>query len=87
MRHQVSDYLAFARSMLKQGVLGSQRGTYWKFIYDAATRYRHAFGTAITLAIMGYHFEKITEKVLLRDTAEENVSLGLLEPGMEQSVT
>jgi hypothetical protein len=36
---------------------------------------------------MGYHFEKITEKVLLRDTVEENVSVGLLEPGMEQSVT
>jgi radical SAM superfamily enzyme YgiQ (UPF0313 family) len=86
VRHQVSDYLAFARSLLKQGVLGRQRSSYWKFIYDAATRYRHAFGTAITLAIMGYHFEKITEKVLHRDPAEENVALGLLEPGMEQGV-
>ena len=86
VRHQVSDYLAFARSMLKQGVLGEQRSSYWKFVYDAATRYRHAFGTAITLAIMGYHFEKITEKVLRSDPTAEPGLLGLLEPGMEQSV-
>ena len=86
MRHQVSDYLAFARSLLRQGILGQQRSSYWKFIYDAATRYRHAFGTAITLAIMGYHFEKITEKVLNPDPAAEAGLLGLLEPGMEQSV-
>ena len=71
--------------MLKQGILGQQRSSYWKFIYDAATRYRHAFGTAITLAIMGYHFEKITEKVLHPDPAEGSL-LGLLEPGIEQSV-
>ncbi|HVP52338.1 MAG TPA: radical SAM protein [Terriglobales bacterium] len=86
VRHQVSDYLAFARSMLKQGILGQQRSSYWKFIYDAATRYRHAFGTAITLAIMGYHFEKMTEKVLRPDPAGEASLLGVLEPGMEQSV-
>jgi radical SAM superfamily enzyme YgiQ (UPF0313 family) len=85
VRRRVSDYLAFARSIIKQGMLEERRRSYWKFIYDAATHYRHAFGTAITLAIMGYHFEKITEKVLLRDPTEEGISVGLLEPGMEQS--
>jgi hypothetical protein len=37
-------------------MLGNARASYWKFLIDAATRYRHAFGTALTLAILGYHF-------------------------------
>jgi hypothetical protein len=41
---------------VKQGMLGDSRASYWKFLLDAATRYRHAFGAAVTLAIMGYHF-------------------------------
>jgi radical SAM superfamily enzyme YgiQ (UPF0313 family) len=82
VRRRVSDYAAFARSLVRQGILEGQRSSYWKFVYDAATRYRHAFGTAITLAIMGYHFEKITEKVL---HSEDAVQVGLLEPGMEQN--
>lgn len=44
------------RSVVKQGMLGNARASYWKFLIDAATRYRHAFGTAVTLAILGYHF-------------------------------
>jgi radical SAM superfamily enzyme YgiQ (UPF0313 family) len=85
MRRRVSDYLAFVRSLVKQGVLEGQRRSYWKFIYDAATRYRHAFDIAITLAIMGYHFEKITQKVLCAQPAEDSVAMGLLEPGIEPS--
>ena len=30
---------------------------------EAATRYRHVFDRAITLAIMGHHFEKLTQIV------------------------
>ncbi len=62
-RHSLSDYLAFLHSMVKQGVLAEERASYWKFLFDAATRYRHSFSTAVTLAIMGYHFRKITERV------------------------
>jgi hypothetical protein len=62
-RRSFSDYLALGRSMLKQGVLGESRGSYWKFFLEAATRYRHAFDTAITLAIMGYHFQTLTRDV------------------------
>ncbi len=60
-RHSLSDYVTLARSILKQGVLGEARTSYWKFILGAATRNRNAFDTAITLAIMGYHFQKITQ--------------------------
>ncbi len=64
MRHTLDDYRALLRSILKQGVLGGARASYWKFFFDAATRYRYAFGTAITLAIMGHHFQTITQSVL-----------------------
>ncbi|HUK87817.1 MAG TPA: B12-binding domain-containing radical SAM protein [Terriglobales bacterium] len=62
-RRSFSDYKALARSIVKQGILGESRSSYWKFLAAAATRYHHAFGTAVTLAIMGYHFEKITAQV------------------------
>ena len=66
-RRSTSDYLALARSILKQGVLGEARASYWKFFFEAATRYRHAFDTAITLAIMGYHFQTLTRTVCQAD--------------------
>jgi len=62
-RRSLSDYLALGRSLLKQGVLGEDRVSYWKFLLEAATRYRHAFDTAITLSIMGYHFQTLTRSV------------------------
>jgi radical SAM superfamily enzyme YgiQ (UPF0313 family) len=62
-----SDYVAVARSILKQGILGESRSSYWKFLIEAATRYRNAFDTAMTLAIMGYHFEMLTRMVLDAD--------------------
>jgi radical SAM superfamily enzyme YgiQ (UPF0313 family) len=63
VRRSLSDYLALGRSVVKQGVFGTARASYWKFLVDAATRYRHAFGPAVTLAIMGYHFYVVTEEV------------------------
>ena len=58
--HSFSDYRAFLRSMVKQGLLGDSRRSYWKFVLEAALRYRHSFDQAITLAIMGYHFQTLT---------------------------
>lgn len=56
-RRKFSDYVAFARSILRQGVLGDARSSYWKFLLDSAIRHRHSFGTAVMLAIMGHHFQ------------------------------
>ena len=67
MRRGPSDYLALCHSVVKQGLLGNARATYWKFLFDAATRYRRSFGTAVTLAIMGYHFHRMTEEVCRLD--------------------
>ncbi len=58
-----SDYSAVFRSILKQGVLGEGRASYWKFFMEAATRYRHVFDTAMTLAVMGFHFQTLTRRI------------------------
>jgi radical SAM superfamily enzyme YgiQ (UPF0313 family) len=67
VRRPFSEYLAFCRSLVKQGMLGNARASYWKFLFAAATRHRHAFGAAVTLAIMGYHFYTVTEEVCHTD--------------------
>ncbi|MGH9397069.1 MAG: B12-binding domain-containing radical SAM protein [Terriglobia bacterium] len=59
-----SDYLALARSFVKQGVLSESRTSYWKFVMKAAVRYRKQFDTAMTLAVMGYHFQMLTRMIL-----------------------
>jgi len=62
--HKLSDYTAFLRSLWRQGVLDKDRVSYWKFILEAAIRYRHAFSTAVTLAVQGYHLRVITQRVM-----------------------
>ncbi len=55
---------ALVASVVRQGIFGRRRWTYWKFLLTAATRYRHCFGAAMTLAVMGYHFQVMTHKLL-----------------------
>jgi len=54
---------ALANSIVRQGVLGRHQWSYWKFLAEAATRYRRCFGAAMTLAVMGYHFQVMTRKL------------------------
>jgi hypothetical protein len=54
---------ALLTSILRQGVFGRQRWSYWKFLATAATRYHRCFGAAMTLAVMGYHFQVMTRKL------------------------
>ena len=56
---------AIVASLVRQGIFGRQRWSYWKFVLAAATRYRRCFGPAMTLAVMGYHFQVMTRKLLL----------------------
>jgi fatty-acid desaturase/radical SAM superfamily enzyme YgiQ (UPF0313 family) len=64
-----SNARALVTSILRQGVFGRRRWSYWKFLLTAATRYRRCFGAAMTLAVMGYHFQVMTRKLL--KTVEE----------------
>jgi len=50
-------------SVLRQGVRGKARLSYWRFLLSAATRHRRSFGAAMTLAVMGYHFQIMTEQL------------------------
>ncbi len=54
---------ALANSIVRQGVLGRHQWSYWKFLAAAATKYRRCFGAAMTLAVMGYHFQVMTRKL------------------------
>ena len=55
---------ALVISVFRQGIFGRRRWSYWKFLLTAATRYRRCFGAAVTLAVMGYHFQVMTRKFL-----------------------
>ena len=58
---KLSDYLAFARSLVRQGMLERSRLAYWRFLVNAARHHRESFSTAVALAIMGYHLQKLTD--------------------------
>ena len=55
---------ALVSSIVLQGLLGRGRLSYWRFVLTAAPRYRRSFGTAMTLAVMGYDFQIMTERLL-----------------------
>ncbi len=54
---------ALVTSLVRQGVFGEARLSYWKFLLAAITRYRRSFGAAVALAVMGYHFQVMTRKL------------------------
>ena len=55
---------ALCTSIVRQGIFGNHRWSYWKFLAEATTRYRRCFGAAMTLAVMGYHFQVMTQKLV-----------------------
>lgn len=54
---------AFVTSIVRQGLFGHERSSYWKFLLTVLRRYRHCIGAAMTLAVMGYHFEVMTRRL------------------------
>lgn len=56
----LSDLMAVARSLWRQGLLSNYRKEYWKFIAQSLRRHRRHLDKAITLAIMGHHFFELT---------------------------
>ena len=71
---------AFVTSIVRQGVFGRQRWSYWKFLLAVATRYRHCVGAAMTLAVMGYHFQVMTRRL------SEAVNSPIPAPELEKSL-
>ena len=56
----LSDLLAGFRSLWRQGFLSDYRKDYWKFLAEAVRHHRQSLDKAITLAVMGHHFFKLT---------------------------
>ena len=54
---------AFVTSIVRQGVFGRHRWSYWRFMLTVATHYRHCIGVAMTLVVMGYHFQIMTQRL------------------------
>jgi radical SAM superfamily enzyme YgiQ (UPF0313 family) len=54
---------ALVTSIIRQGIFSRTKWSYWKFLASAATRYRHSFGVAMTLAVMGHHFQVMTRRL------------------------
>jgi radical SAM superfamily enzyme YgiQ (UPF0313 family) len=76
-----SNARAFVTSIVRQGVFGKQRWSYWKFLLTVATRYRHCVGAAMTLAVMGYHFQVMTSRLSKAgDSAMISGSIGMASP-------
>jgi radical SAM superfamily enzyme YgiQ (UPF0313 family) len=73
-----SNARAFVTSLVRQGVFGTQRWSYWKFLLTVATRYRHCVGVAMTLSVMGYHFQVMTRRLF------ENANSAVILPAMDK---
>jgi hypothetical protein len=58
--------------MLFLGVIGKERFYFWKLFFWSLVRRPRLFGMAITFAIYGYHFRKITEKISWVSTFNDN---------------
>jgi radical SAM superfamily enzyme YgiQ (UPF0313 family) len=59
-------FLAFFRSCLRLGIIGRERAHYWKLMVWTLLRRPRLFSLAMTLAIQGYHFRKVSELHLLK---------------------
>lgn len=64
VRLSYANLRAVVFSVARQGLLGKDRLSYWKFLLGVAMRYRKSFGIAMTMAVMGYHFQTMTERLL-----------------------
>jgi hypothetical protein len=63
-RFTFANLRAFFASVVRQGVMSSGRFSYWRFVLTTALRTPRSFGKAMTLAVMGYHFQIMTERLL-----------------------
>jgi radical SAM superfamily enzyme YgiQ (UPF0313 family) len=62
LAHMRDYLLAFIRSIFCLGIIGKERVYYWKLLFWTLFRRPKSFPTAVTLAILGYHFRKICEQ-------------------------
>lgn len=69
-RVSFSEIRAFFRSVFRIGIFGKERHEYWKLLFWSFFRKPKYFSVAVSMAIYGYHFRKIAEKILKDRTYE-----------------
>jgi radical SAM superfamily enzyme YgiQ (UPF0313 family) len=60
-RHPIRDFTTFMRVILALGVRDRERSKFWRYMARVAASHRETFARAVILAVMGYHFRKLTE--------------------------
>ncbi len=60
----ITSFGGFLKSMWYLGIVEKSRRYYWRLVIKALFKYRQAFPEAISMAIYGFHFRKITEHLL-----------------------
>ena len=63
-----NEIMAFLRSVLYLGILGAERKYYWNLFFWTITHRPDLFPQAITFAIYGFHFRKVSQKVIEAET-------------------
>ncbi|MGP8260209.1 MAG: B12-binding domain-containing radical SAM protein [Acidobacteriaceae bacterium] len=63
-RFSYANLRAFFSSIVRQGVLSRGRISYWRFMLSTALHTPRSLGVAMTLAVKGYHFQIMTERLL-----------------------
>jgi radical SAM superfamily enzyme YgiQ (UPF0313 family) len=58
----LDDLRSFARIVLTLGIIQPSRLEFWSYLYQVSRHHAGSFAHGITLAAMGYHFRRITEK-------------------------
>jgi hypothetical protein len=54
--------LGFFRVLFRLGMADPSRKEFWRFLRRVYSERRELIGDAVVLAVMGYHFRKITEQ-------------------------
>jgi radical SAM superfamily enzyme YgiQ (UPF0313 family) len=62
-RVTLRDVKAFARSIVRLGVLGRERLHYWRLMAWTLCHRRRLFPLAVTLSIYGYHFRRVSRAI------------------------
>ncbi len=62
-RLEVGRLLAFLRAAARLGVVGRERMQYWRLLAWTALRRPRLLPNAVTLAIYGYHFRRVSQRL------------------------
>ncbi|UCD54363.1 MAG: DUF4070 domain-containing protein, partial [Dehalococcoidia bacterium] len=69
----LNDIRALLKSVFVLGVKDKFRVYYWKLFLSTLVKYPRRFGLAISLAVQGFHFRKVYEKI--KDTKVDEALL------------